>query len=74
MSIQAQLDNDSICFLPKIEKLINESEVFEANQIKCRTLREMMNTITSLDKMDNLQIESFEKQLIEIFKHFNWIK
>lgn len=73
MPIQSILNEDAMSYVPRIRKLIEEAERFEANQMKEKALQ-MMSTISPcLQDMNILQIAEFETNLIETFKYKNWI-
>ena len=73
MSIQSQLNNSAIAVLPKIAAIIERAEVFEANQMKYRALREINNSKIAIDSMTLVQLDEFQEDLIEVFKCRNWI-
>lgn len=73
MSLQSVLDQQAIDKLPAIKSLIARAKPFEANQMTCRALREILNTVTPLDEMNADQVEIFTGELVHIFKHYEWI-
>lgn len=73
MSIQAALNADSMNSVPKISEIIAKAESFEANQMEQSTLRAMMNSPVAIVDMDNEQLEKFQTDFIEYFKHMGWL-
>ncbi|MGO3422676.1 MAG: hypothetical protein ACTIMZ_09480 [Pseudoalteromonas distincta] len=73
MSIQAALNADSMNSVPKISEIIAKAESFEANQMEQSTLRAMMNSPVAIVDMDNEQLEKFQTDSIEYFKHMGWL-
>lgn len=73
MTLQSNLNNAALNYLPKILKIIKEIDHFEANQIKCYTLRDIGNRSKAIYDMNLRQIEKYENCLLEVFKHKNWI-
>ena len=74
MSIQSILNQEAIDFLPAIKELMNNANKFEANQMRCLTLRKCGNLNKSLIDMTDSEIKEFEDDLISIFKFHEWIK
>lgn len=73
MSIQSQLDNGSIAMLPRIVAIIERAKSYEANQMRCRTLREIGDSKIAIDNMNPAQLYEFQEELIETFNCFDWI-
>ena len=76
MSLQAHLNDEAIELLPKIKKIISESEKFEANQMYNETIRKCCNASSVygsclVDMSENTK-EEFQNDLIDAFKHFGW--
>lgn len=74
MTIQSQLDNESLKKLTQVSEVINNAEAFERNQMINAALRAMMNSTTAIDDMNDDQLKKFEADLIESFKFKEWIK
>lgn len=73
MNIQAIFDQEVIDMLPIIKELITQSNKFEANQIRCRTIKECLNSCKALANMSLAELQEFQNKLIATFKHFEWI-
>ena len=73
MSAQAALNNDSMNCVPLIKDTIAKAESFEANQMEQSTLRAMMNSPVAIVDMDKEQLEKFQTDSVEYFKHMNWV-
>lgn len=73
MTIQVQLDAIALNYFPRIQKIISESEKFEANQIKCKTTQLICDANKSIDSMTCQELQIFENEMIEIFRFKNWI-
>ena len=73
MSVQATLNNSAIQELPKIQALIQLSEEFEANQMNYRAIASICNLPTPLCDISEQEKEVFQSDLINIFKHYDWI-
>jgi len=73
MSIQAQLNNQSINMIPKIKMLMSQSTAFNASQMKDKALREMMDSEIAISHMNGRQLEAFQDGLIETFKYKGWL-
>ena len=74
MNTQAILNQQAIDMLPQVKLLIEDAESFEANQMRNRALKEIMNSNTTLTDMSSKELDSFQESIIDIFKHFDWIK
>ena len=73
MSLQSNLNQNALEKLPKILSLIRKSDVFNKNQMICRTLTELQNSATSLDEMTHAQRNMFQLRLINVFKQNGWM-
>lgn len=73
MSIQAALNADSMNSVPKIKEVIANAESFEANQMEQKALSAMMNSTKPIVDMNNEELERFQTDLIDVFKHYGWI-
>jgi len=74
MSIQAQLNKESLEYLQKIKQLIKNAGDFEANQMRCKALGAMMNSRKAIVDMTEKELSNFEDRLIEYFKEAKWIE
>jgi len=72
MNSQNNLDQLALDLLPTISDLIKKAPKFEANQMRCFTLREINNSIIPLNDMGSL-VDAFEGFLILSFEHKGWI-
>lgn len=72
MSIQATLNEQSLAYLPRVVSIINHSESFEANQMKCKALEWMNTSLKPVAEMCEQEIGSFESALISVFKDKGW--
>ena len=73
MSIQAALNADSMNGVPKIKEVIANADSFEANQMEQRTLRAMMDSSKPVVDMSSEELEQFQTELLDVFKHYDWI-
>lgn len=73
MGIQASLNQSAIDMLPKVKAAINSANAFESDQMYHSALRSCMNSSICLDDMTASQIEKFDSDLINGFKHHRWI-
>jgi len=77
MTIQAQLDQRAIDMLPRVNAAIKEAKPFEANQMRCSTIRNCCNASQNyrcaIAFMTKEELEEFENDLIDSFKFKNWI-
>jgi len=73
MSIQNLLNNQALAKLPQITSLIANADFFEANQMRCRALKDISNSKIAIDDMTDAQLKEFENEIIDTFNHFNWI-
>lgn len=69
----AEFNYESLAYVPRILELINNAPAFEANQMQYKTLSWMITTIKPIREMNKQEIESFENELISVFKDKNWI-
>jgi len=73
MSIQAALNADSMNSVPKIKEVIANADSFEANQMEQKTLRAMMNSSKPVVDMNSEELDLFQTELLDVFKHNEWI-
>lgn len=73
MSIQAALNADSMNSVPKIKEVIANADSFEANQMEQKTLRAMMDSPKPVVDMSSEELEQFQTELLDVFKHYEWI-
>jgi hypothetical protein len=73
MSIQNTLDNYTISRLDRIKELIDKADQFESNQMRCYTLKQVMNSMVEIDDMSKRELASFEDKIIRVFKAKEWI-
>lgn len=73
MSIQSQLNAQSLDKLKAIKSVISNSDKFAANQIKNATIRAMLDSSLDIDSMSDKQLEQFEDGLIKAFEFKKWI-
>lgn len=71
MSIQSQLNNEAINMLPKIKKLIAESE--HADILFQSTLQKCMNSRVAISDMNGEELNRFQDNVIGCFIHNDWI-
>ena len=74
MGIQAEFNQQAIDMLPNVSKAIENAEAFESNQMHCYALQAINNTHPCLADKTGNQINTFDTNLIELFKEKNWIK
>lgn len=74
MSLQGQLNQAAINCLPIIKEAISAAGDFEANQMECKALSLIMNADTPVSEMSAEELELFQADMLEVFKHYNWIK
>ncbi len=74
MNIQSQLNKEAIESTPILHSLIKHAAQFEKNQMINFTLREIMNSPTALDKMDELELAHFQVKVASTFFEKGWIK
>ncbi|HFE37081.1 MAG TPA: hypothetical protein ENK06_01510 [Gammaproteobacteria bacterium] len=74
MTLQAELNNDSMSYIPEIQKMINEADGFAANQMKQTALREMMNYHTPICSLNEDGVDKFQNMLKEMFEFHGWVK
>lgn len=74
MSLQGQLNQAAINCLPIIKEAIAAAGNFEANQMECKARSLMMNADTPVSEMSADKLEIFQADMLEVFKHYNWIK
>lgn len=72
-SMQTKFDDDALGKLPLIRSILQTADSFEANQIRCYTLREICNSLIPLDQMTDNQKQNFSKSLLEIYREKKWI-
>jgi len=72
-NLQHKLNNDSIDMLPKIREIISKADNFEANQIRCYSLNAMLNNNRSVNNMSDKQKEEYSSELLNVFKHKEWV-
>ena len=73
MTIQQQLNQIAIDYLPKVKKILAHSQQFEANQMINATIQACINSSASIDSMNLKELEIFENDLIKSFKLKNWV-
>lgn len=71
--IQQQFDKAALNCLPRIITLIKNAASFESNQMRCKALYCIMDSIKAITDMCPEEIKSFEDELIRIFKYKEWI-
>lgn len=59
--------------LPRVWECIDSADAFEANQMKCRVKREMLNSDISSMELSTTELSEFQDMLIASFKCFGWI-
>ena len=72
MSIQAILNKQALSYVPNVLHIILNAPEFEANQMVNKTLHEMMQTQKRINEMTEIEIDNFEKFLIELFEWKGW--
>jgi hypothetical protein len=73
MSIQSELDQQAINLLSKVSQAIADANKFESNQMRCYALRAINNTRSCLADKTESEINTFDTNLIKLFKEKNWI-
>ncbi len=73
MSLQAILDNDALNCFPKIQEHIKNAHSFDANQMRCYTIKACCNANPCVADKSLEQIEKFQDDLIDLFVEYSWI-
>ena len=73
MSLQSALNQDAINMLPKTKAAIEAAESFEANQMECLAIRVICDTYPCLVDKNQNQLKDFDFEMINRFKHYNWM-
>lgn len=75
MSIQQILNDTSLCYIPKVLRVIQNSESgFDYNQMYQYAIRKINESSKPIADMNDSEIKEFETQLIETFKYKGWYK
>ena len=71
MTIQRQLDQDSLCKLSAVKEEIEQSNSFDQNQMRFIVNQEFLNSRIAFDDMSKKQKANFECQILAIFLQKN---
>lgn len=73
MGVQENLNKEAIDYLPTIKELIAKAEPFEANQMKCKAIHEMLSSSQPVASMNADELKCFQMRLVSTFKHNEWV-
>jgi len=73
MTLQAKLNRQALDYFPKIKQLINNSADFEANQMRCNVIKQIMRLEEPIDKASPETIERYQFFMIQSFKYLGWV-
>lgn len=73
MGIQAQFNNEVFIYFSEIANRIKNAPLFEANQMKCKTLHICNNLRTPLSLQTKEQLATTENYILGLFKYNEWL-
>lgn len=73
MSIQAQLNHEAFIQLPKTYAAMKNATGNILGSMEQTTISKLMNCSPCLDDMTDQQKEKLDSDMIELFKHKEWI-
>jgi len=73
MTLQAKLDNMALKMLHMTSNSISQADKFNANQMRCYALREMMNTEKPMNEMTESELKAFDANIVRMFIFKEWM-
>lgn len=73
MNLQSILNNEALNQLQSVKKIIENSESFEANQMKNYAIRKCLDSLTPICNMTDSELKEFEHDIIRAFEYHGWV-